>query len=122
MTKTQREILATMKALMSAGNGRWEYVPGNYATTIRITREIRTPDYHRGEGFGRWPDETYQRHLFFTLAAKGVIIGDATAPWMGRRDREAGYWLARLILDADDPFAVVDKWAVLVAERKAARS
>jgi len=121
MTKTQRAIRAQMLALTKVGAG-WDYVPGSYALTIRKTELVRTPEINRGHGFGQWPDETYHRYLFVTLAARRPIIGDAPAPWMKRQDVETTYWLVQMILDADDPFSVWENRHILADNRKAGKA
>ena len=107
LTVTQARILARMKEL--AGGGMWKVIgPSPYAVTVVVSRTAETPEANRGNGFGRWPEPTYDRHLFVTLTSQGVIVGDATAPWVGRRDQDAPYWLAELVLNAEDPMAVWD--------------
>jgi hypothetical protein len=117
LTATQERILARMIEL--AGQGTWHTVPSQTGATIRYTRTIETPDYHRGDGFGRWPEATYDRHLFLTLMRQGVIAGDASAPWMGRSDSPAPYWLVELVLAAEDPLKVWDERLELKRARNA---
>lgn len=117
MTKTQRKILDLMRELVNQGS--WQRVSGGYSLlTIRKTQEIETPDYHRAV----WDEDTYSRHLFLGLTTSGVILGDAPAPWIGRRDSDEPYWLVLMLLETENPFSVLDRRPALKAERrKAAR-
>lgn len=117
LTKTQTRIGRRMLELAKGGSD-WQHVPDPYGFIIRITREVKTPDYAKGNGY--WSDETYDRHVFLTLGSWGVILGDATCPWVGRNDSTIPYWLAETILAAEDPFAVVDNRVALTRARKVA--
>jgi hypothetical protein len=119
MSRAATQIDQQMRALVRGP--QWNLVPGSYygRITILATKVIETPEYSRGEGFGRWPDATYERHLFVTLTWSGVVLGDAPAPWVGRRDYGVPYWFAQMVLDADDPFTVLDQYARIKDERRA---
>jgi hypothetical protein len=107
VTATQDRIRARMIALVQEGT--WSVVPSAYAAVIRLTKTVTTPEANLGDGFGRWPEPTYDRHLFVTLTSQGVIVGDAVAPWIGRHDSTAPYWLVEEMLAASDPWAVWDR-------------
>jgi hypothetical protein len=100
----------------------WTALGSMVGATIRFTETVPTPDYHRGTGFGRWDQDTYDRQVFLTLVAGKFILGVATAPWMGRSDSDIPLWLAEAILE--DPalgFDSARQWQ-LKAERRAPRS
>lgn len=93
LTKTQQALLEEMKAALR--DGIWEHVPAPYGFTIRYTETQDTPE---GIPARWWPGETYDRHQFLTLHHRGVIYGDAPAPWVGRNDRDITYKRAFEIL------------------------
>lgn len=93
LTKTQQALLEEMKTALDEGT--WERVPAGSGFTIRYTETRTTP-----EGIPQrwWPGETYDRHQFLTLHHRGVIYGDAPAPWVGRNDSHITYKRAFAIL------------------------
>lgn len=99
LTKTQQALLDEMKAALD--DGTWEHVPATYGFTVRYTEIRRTPDAIPQHW---WRHKTYERHQFLTLHHSGVIFGDFTAPWVGRRDSRITYKRAFEILR--DPAAV----------------
>jgi hypothetical protein len=122
MTRGQEKILARMRALVDGGT--WETLP-SHSPTIRLTREVKTPNYARERFQGReplWDQETYTEILFMTLVNGGMIRGYGSCPWVGRSDQVIPFWYAEMILDAEDPWTVVYDWAKLKDARKAARS
>ncbi len=83
-----------MEAVMYAKANEWK--PINY-NTLRRTWTVVTPAIHRSKGpgdtFGKWADDTFDRHLFVTIVGRAdgkgvtsVAVGNARAPWMGRQD------------------------------------
>lgn len=123
MGKAADKILARMIELVQTPESGWVPVPGTAGSTVRLTRTHETPSYHRGDGFGRWPEATYESHTFVTLVAGKVILGTAAAPWMGRRDSDVPFWLAEAILaDPDDLGQDMVRMLDLRAARRAARS
>lgn len=118
LTKGQALLVARMRELIEEGT--WHAVP-SHSPTIRYTDTQTTHPAQLGDGFGRWPEPNYSRHVFVTLAGGSVILGVASAPWMGRSDSSIPLWLATEILK--DPTLAFDdtrRWAMRDA-RKAAR-
>jgi hypothetical protein len=120
--RAAEKILTRMRELARDPDSGWKVVPSDYAATLRFTTTIKTPDYFRGTGFGRWHEATYDQHVFVTLVAGKVILGVAAAPWVGRSDTSIPFWLAEAILD--DPALGLDSAhrQQLKANRKAAGS
>jgi hypothetical protein len=124
LTKTQERIVGRMRELITGGI--WEMIPGR-GDTIRLTREVETPAYAREDRPGRpgsalWGQETYTEVLFVTFVNGTVIKGHGSCPWVGRSDQDIPFWYAEMILNADDPWTVVENWAQIKDARKAARS
>lgn len=123
MSKAARRILDRMIELVQTPESGWVPVPGHVGSTVRLTRTHETPEIHRGEGFGRWPEATYDSHTFVTLVAGKVILGTSAAPWMSRRDSDIPFWLAEAILaDADDLGQDMTRMLDLRAARRVKRS
>jgi len=120
--KLRDKLAIQMDTLARDEASPWTALGSMIGATLRFTETVPTPDYHRGDGFGRWPGETYDRHVFVTMVAGKVILGVAVAPWMGRNDQEIPLWLTEAIL-ADPSLAFDDarRWQ-LKAERRAPRS
>lgn len=116
LTKTQERILARMREL--ATTGEWVAIRGD---TIRLTRTRKTHPANLGTGFGRWEQPEYDQHMFVTLMHSGMLLGDAPAPWVGRSDSTLPYWLAEAILDAEDPWDVLERRVALTQARKLER-
>ena len=93
LTRTQRRLLDAMKTAVA--HGTWVQVPEGPGLTIRYTETRTTP---AGIPERWWSWSTYERHLFLTLHAGGVIWGNAPAPWVGRRDSRITYTQAFAIL------------------------
>jgi hypothetical protein len=94
----------------------------SHSPTIRLERELTTPNYARDPSKGRtalWDQETYTEFLFITLVNGTVIRGYSSCPWVGRSDQTIPFWYAEMILNADDPWIVVEQWARLKDERQA---
>jgi hypothetical protein len=122
MAKARDKILARMRELVAGGT--WETLP-SHSPTIRLTREVTTPDYARERSRSReplWGLETYTEYLFITLVNGTVIKGHVSCPWVGRSDQPIPFWYAEMILSAEDPWTVVRDWARLKDARKAGRS
>lgn len=120
--KLRDKLAARMVELAADPDSGWTALGSLVGATLRWTETVPTPDYHRGTGFGRWEDETYERHVFLTLVAGKFILGAAPAPWVGRNDSDIPLWLAEAILE--DPSLGLDdarRWR-LKSERRAARS
>jgi hypothetical protein len=120
--KLRDRLAIRMDELARDEASAWTGLGSMVGATLRFTETVLTPDYHRGDGFGRWPEETYDRHVFMTLVAGKVILGVATAPWMGRNDREVPLWLAEAILE--DPALGFDnarQWQLKAARRAPVR-
>lgn len=110
-----------------ATEGRtWEPVPKAYGLTVRHTVTEKTPDYARKpwreSAEPLWGQDTYNTHVFVTMIGRKVILGAASAPWMGRTDTDVPLWLAEMILD--DPSLGLDshRQVELRNQRKAAQS
>jgi hypothetical protein len=119
MTRGAEKILARMRELVDGGT--WEMVP-SHSPTIRLARELTTPNYAREPYKGRmalWGQETYTETLFITLVNGTVIRGYSSCPWVGRSDQTIPFWYAEMILNAGDPWTVVYDWARLKDERQA---
>lgn len=119
MTRGAEKILARMHELVAGGT--WQGVP-SHSPTIRLERELTTPNYARESYKGRpalWGQDTYSELLFITLVNGTVIRGHASCPWVGRRDQTIPFWYAEMILNADDPWTVVQNWARLKDARQA---
>jgi hypothetical protein len=108
-------IRARIIELANDPESGWVAVPGPYGLTIRYTRTHPTPDYHRGTRGGRWDQDTYDDHVFVTLAGRKVLLGVAPAPWVGRQDSDCPLWLAEAILT--DPTLAHDTQRVLDMRR-----
>lgn len=118
MTRGAEKILARMRELVDGGT--W-YVLAD-GRTIRLTRELTTPNYAREPYKGRpalWGQDTYDELLFITLVNGTVIRGHSPCPWVGRSDQAIPFWYAEMILNADDPWTVVKNWARLKDARQA---
>lgn len=118
MTTTLKERLVE-RMFELAAQGTWKPVPSDHAMTARFTETVPTPEANRGSGFGRWHHPTYERHLFVTYVAGKFILGEAPAPWVGRRDRDVPLWFVELILNADEPWTVAENWLELKHARRA---
>lgn len=91
LTPKRQALLDAMKAAIDSG--KWSRVPDSYGYTIRYTEERETPDWaqkDRGWCAGAlYPFPTYTACVFLTLVLGGkVILGNGSAPWMGRRDQD----------------------------------
>lgn len=118
MTTTLKErLVARMFELVAEGT--WKAIRSDYSMVMSFTETVPTPEHNRGTGFGRWNEPTYDRHLFVTYVAGKFILGEARAPWVGRSDRDAPLWFVELILDADEPWTVVENWLELKRARRA---
>lgn len=121
--RLSEKILQRMVELAMSEGSPWTALPGQYGGgTVRYTKTQPTPDCHRGTGFGRWDQDTYDSHVFLTRVGGKFILGVASAPWMGRQDSDIPLWEAEAILE--DPELALDhtrRWAMRDA-RKAARS
>lgn len=116
MIRAWEKTLKRMTELGRQEGSGWEFVPSNHARTILHGVTLPTPDYAKakwGRSLPLWTDETYDVLTFVTLVAGKMIIGTAPAPWVGRRDWDAPFWLADAILedpglahDADRIFAM----------------
>ncbi|WP_040829788.1 hypothetical protein [Nocardia jiangxiensis] len=87
LTAKQRELIGAINVELEAGH--WEPIPAPGYTTIRWMRDVPTPESFRGEGFGRWPDETYFQVVFLSIVTGkpwSLHLGVVSAPWVGRRD------------------------------------
>lgn len=114
------KLVRRMVELAADETSGWTALGSLTGATLRWTETVPTPEYHRGDGFGRWPEETYDRHVFITLVAGKFILGAATAPWMGRSDSDIPLWLAEAILE--DPALGLDsarQWQLKAARRDA---
>jgi len=102
----------------------WEPVPG-IGLTIRFSTEHETPDWARQtrsvDRGAYWGQPTYHSHVFVTLVASKVILGVASAPWVGRTDSEIPYWLAEAILADHTLAGDHERINALRAARKARR-
>ena len=116
MTRTQERILARMRELITTGD--WVAIRGD---CIRLTRTRQTHPANLGSGFGLWEEPEYTQIMFITLMHSGVLLGDAPAPWVGRQDSEIPYWLAEAILNAEDPWDVLERRVALTQARKLER-
>lgn len=122
MTRARDKIMNRMHELASGGT--WDVVP-SHSPTIRLTREVKTPDYARERFKGReplWGQETYTELLFVTLVNGTVILGYSSCPWVGRSDSKEPFWYAEMLLAADDPWDVVERRIQIKTARKAERS
>jgi hypothetical protein len=120
--KLRDKLAARMVELAADTESPWTALGSMVGATLRFTETVPTPDYHRGEGFGRWDQDTYDRHVFLTLVAGKFILGVATAPWMGRSDSDIPLWLAEAILE--DPALGFDdarRWQLKAARRAGIR-
>lgn len=121
MTKSEERILARMRELVAGGS--WYALADG--RTIRLTREVETPDYARESRTAAgplWDQDTYTELLFITLVNRTVIRGYSPCPWVGRSDQVIPFWYADLILNAENPWDVIENWARIKDERKAGRS
>lgn len=120
MVSARAEVIRNMIVNLTADEASgWEPVPGIAGLTIRRTTEHETHPANRGEGFGRWPEATYHSHVFITLVAGKVILGYASAPWMGRTDSYVPFWLAEAILE---DHTLAGDWTRINAMREARRA
>lgn len=123
MGRKADEIRERILNLVADEASPWEALPSRVGLTIRRTTEHKTHPANRGEGFDRWPEPTYHSHTFITLVAGKVILGRASAPWMGRTDSDIPLWLAEAILtDAEDLGQDTARMLRMKDERKRARS
>lgn len=107
LTKTAKRVLHTMIRLTQDTSTGWVPIPGLPGNgTIRWDQVNETPEYMRGTGFGKWPEPTYESHVWITLVAGKVILGVAHSPVTGRQDRDIPFWLAEKILT--DPALALD--------------
>lgn len=118
MTRGAEKILARMRELVDTGS--WEALP-SHSPTIRLTRELKTPNYAREPYKGRmalWGQETYTELLFITLVNNQVIVGHGSCPWVGRSDSQEPLWYVEMLLNAEEPWDVVERRIGIKAARK----
>lgn len=123
LTKTAARVLDKMLALLNKTPASgWEAVPSSVGLpTIRLTRTVQTPDYareRRGTLLPLWDDATYDELLFVTLVGGKVILGHASCPWVARHDWDETFWYVEMLLDADDPWAVLRDRLKIKSERR----
>lgn len=107
--KAWEKTLKRMTELGRDPQSNWQFVPSDYARTIRFTVTQPTPDYARerwGTGSPLYDFDTYDMHVFVTLVGGKMILGTAAAPWVRRQDRDAPFWLADAVLE--DPSLAFD--------------
>lgn len=121
--RAAEKTLARMRELVDKGS--WEALP-SHSPTIRLTRTLKTPDYARekrpGALWALYEAETYDEILFITLVNGTVIMGHGSCPWVGRSDSGEPFWYVEMLLNAEDPWDVVERRIGIKAARKAARS
>lgn len=119
MTRGAEKVMARMRELVAGGT--WQTVP-SHSPTIRLTRELTTPNYAREPFRSRpalWDQETYTELLFITLVGNQVIVGHGSCPWVGRSDSQEPLWYVEMLLNAEDPWDVVERRIGIKAARKA---
>ena len=111
ISKKRQQLIDDLRAAASTGD-RWKLVAG-HGLTVRYTETLPTPQRMR-----TWPSlhspnvhpydtETYDRHVFLTLAHTQAkpLLRVARAPWMGAIDTEIS--LARALEVLADPASVL---------------
>lgn len=106
-------LLLRIREMIALPEPVWTPVPGTVGQTVRHIETKTTPDWAKGS-LG-YPFETYDILTFVTLVAGKVIVGTAPAPWVGRRDWDAPFWLANAILD--DPALAHDEERIYAMRR-----
>jgi hypothetical protein len=111
ISKKRQQLIDDLRTAAATGD-RWKLVAG-HGLTVRYTETLPTPQHMR-----TWPSqhnsnlhpydtETYDRHVFLTLAHVQAkpLLRIARAPWVGATDTEIS--LARALEVLADPGSVL---------------